>query len=66
MQELITYEDVSRISRFKIGTLRKWVQTGKIPFTKINGAIRFYPAEIAKWMAEKARDFKPCEKKGNA
>jgi hypothetical protein len=39
------------------------VQTGKMPFTKINGAIRFYPAEIVKWMAEKAKDFNPGEKK---
>jgi hypothetical protein len=51
MQELMTYEDVSRITRFKINTLRKWVQLRKIPFVKINGAIRFNPEEIRAWTA---------------
>jgi hypothetical protein len=49
MQELMTYEDVSRISKFKISTLRKWVQLRKIPFVKINGAIRFNPEAIRMW-----------------
>jgi hypothetical protein len=51
MQELLTYEDVSRITKFKISTLRKWVQLHKIPFSKINGAIRFDPEEIRAWVA---------------
>jgi hypothetical protein len=51
MQELMTYEDVSRFSKFKISTLRKWVQLRKIPFVKINGAIRFNPEAIRAWAA---------------
>jgi hypothetical protein len=51
MQELMTYEDVSRLSKFKISTLRKWVQLRKIPFVKINGAIRFEPEAIRLWAA---------------
>jgi hypothetical protein len=51
MQELLTYEDVSRLSKFKISTLRKWVQLRKIPFVKINGAIRFNPEAIRAWTA---------------
>jgi hypothetical protein len=49
MQELMTYEDVARLAKFKIGTLRKWVQLRKIPFVKINGAIRFEPEAIRAW-----------------
>jgi hypothetical protein len=49
MQELMTYEDVSRLAKFKISTLRKWVQLRKIPFVKINGAIRFNPEAIRAW-----------------
>jgi hypothetical protein len=51
VQELMTYEDVSRLSKFKISTLRKWVQLRKIPFVKINGAIRFNPEAIRLWAA---------------
>jgi hypothetical protein len=51
MQELMTYEDVSRLAKFKISTLRKWVQLRKIPFVKINGAIRFNPEAIRLWAA---------------
>jgi hypothetical protein len=49
IQELMTYEDVSRISKFKIITLRKWALLRKIPFVKINGAIRFNPEAIRMW-----------------
>jgi hypothetical protein len=49
MQELMTFEDVARLSKFKISALRKWVQLRKIPFVKINGAIRFNPEAIHLW-----------------
>jgi excisionase family DNA binding protein len=51
LQELLTYEDVARITKFKISTLRKWVQLRKIPFSKINGSIRFNPDAIRTWAA---------------
>ena len=51
MQELLTYEDVSRLTKFKISTLRKWVRLGKIPFSKINGSIRFNAEELRAWAA---------------
>jgi excisionase family DNA binding protein len=51
MQELLTYEDVSRITQFKICTLRKWVQLRKIPFVKLNGSIRFNADDIRAWAA---------------
>jgi hypothetical protein len=51
IQELLTFADVSRITKIKINTLRKWVLVNKIPYTKINGAIRFFPVDIQNWMA---------------
>jgi excisionase family DNA binding protein len=51
MEELITFEDVSRITKMKINTLRKWVGQEKIPYVKVNGAIRFNPEEIKQWLA---------------
>jgi excisionase family DNA binding protein len=53
MQELLTYEDVARITKFKISTLRKWVQLRKMPFSKINGAIRFNAGAVREWMEGK-------------
>jgi excisionase family DNA binding protein len=55
MRELLTYEDVARITKFKISTLRKWVLTGKMPFLKINGAIRFTAEALQAWTAGKER-----------
>jgi excisionase family DNA binding protein len=54
MQELLTYKDVAGITKFKISTLRKWVQLRKMPFVKINGSIRFSAGAIGEWMAGKA------------
>jgi hypothetical protein len=67
MQELMTYEDVSRFSKFKINTLRKWVQLRKIPFVKINGAIRFNPEAIRAWAAgqQGAKKSGAADKTGN-
>jgi hypothetical protein len=64
MQELLTYEDVSRITKFKINTLRKWVRTRKIPFIKLNGSIRFSPEAIQVWKAGKETGGKGAEKNG--
>jgi hypothetical protein len=51
MQELMAYEDMARISKFKISTLRKRAQLRKIPFVKTNGTIRFNPEAIRAWVA---------------
>jgi excisionase family DNA binding protein len=55
VRELLTYEDVARLTKFKISTLRKWVQLRKIPFSKINGSIRFDPEELRAWAAGERR-----------
>jgi predicted DNA-binding transcriptional regulator AlpA len=56
--ELLTFEDVSRITKIKVNTLRKWVTNKQIPNVKVNGAIRFCPGEIKDWLAKKNRGIK--------
>lgn len=36
-------------------TIRKWIRTGKIPFCRLNGAIRFDINEIEQWTAKKKK-----------
>jgi predicted DNA-binding transcriptional regulator AlpA len=51
VEELITFEEVSRITKMKINTLRRWASQDKIPCRKLNGAIRFSPGEIREWLS---------------
>jgi excisionase family DNA binding protein len=49
--EYLTIFELSELTKFKVPTLRKYVLTRKIPFHKINRAIRFKPDEIQAWVA---------------
>jgi len=42
-------EEVAEHLSVSISAIRKWIRTGQIPFTRINGAIRFDIDEIQKW-----------------
>jgi excisionase family DNA binding protein len=49
--EYLTIFELSKLTKFKVPTLRKYVLTRKIPYHKINRAIRFKPDEIKAWLA---------------
>jgi excisionase family DNA binding protein len=49
--EYLTIFELSELTKFKVPTLRKYVLTRKIPFHKINRAIRFKADEIKAWLA---------------
>jgi len=51
---LWTYADVSELTRIKVGTLRKYVLTRRMPFVKLNGFVRFQPEAIRGWLEENA------------
>jgi excisionase family DNA binding protein len=54
LEELITFEEVSRVTTIKVNTLRKWVTQKKIPYVKVNGAVRFNAEEIKTWLESQA------------
>jgi len=51
--ELLTADEVAAMLRIKPATIRKWRAERRIPFVKLNGAVRFKRADIEKWIDER-------------
>ncbi len=50
-RQLLTYDDVSKWLRVKIGTLYSWVSRGRIPFIRLGDrVVRFDADVIASWV----------------
>ena len=52
MDKLLTIDQLSDILQVKKNTIYSWTFTRKIPFVKINGALRFKEKAITKWIDE--------------
>jgi excisionase family DNA binding protein len=50
-------EEVADYLGFSVSGIRKWVRSGRIPFTRLNGGIRFDMQEIEKWASRNRRNF---------
>ena len=50
MDSLLTAEQVAKVLNCKVKTVYAWAENGKIPSLKINGLLRFVPAEILEWI----------------
>jgi len=50
MEKLLTVKDLSSYLNIHPNTIYKWKDQGKIPYSKINGQIRFIKDEIDKWL----------------
>lgn len=48
--KLIGVKEVSTMLSVKLSTLYQWAELGQIPCVKINGALRFDPDDINKWI----------------
>ncbi|MCL4321839.1 MAG: helix-turn-helix domain-containing protein [Deltaproteobacteria bacterium] len=51
MLKLIDIKALSEILSVKSSTLYQWVELGKIPHYKLNGAVRFNHSEILDWLS---------------
>lgn len=51
MLKLIDIKTLSEVLSVKPSTLYQWVELGKIPYYKLNGAIRFNESEISGWLS---------------
>ena len=51
MTKLIDIKTLSQSLSVKASTLYQWVELGKIPHYKLNGAIRFNESEISGWVS---------------
>ncbi|AEF80532.1 helix-turn-helix domain-containing protein [Leadbettera azotonutricia] len=55
IEDLMTIQDVARITQFKVCTIRKFVLKDTIPYIKVGGGLRFRPSEIAAWINGSAK-----------
>jgi excisionase family DNA binding protein len=57
MEKLICPKEAAEMLGIKPDTLYRWTAERRIPFLKIEGAIRFRPSALADWI--RAREFSP-------
>ena len=50
MEEYLTIFEVAQMTKYTVGTLRKFVQKRRIPFHKWGRSVRFGLTEIELWM----------------
>jgi excisionase family DNA binding protein len=48
----VTVKELAVVLCVSEKTVRDWIWKEKVPFERMNGAIRFNPLRIAKWLAE--------------
>ncbi|MCB9719926.1 MAG: helix-turn-helix domain-containing protein [Candidatus Omnitrophica bacterium] len=48
-RRFLSVEDVAEYLGVSQSAIRKWIRTGQIPFSRLNGAIRFDIEEIHEW-----------------
>lgn len=51
-EALWTVDDVANYCQVSVHTVRKWREHSKIPSLKINGVVRFVPADVRAWAAQ--------------
>jgi len=56
--EVMSYKELSAYLKLSPDTLRHKVMQGKIPFFKIDGAVRFSKKDIDAWLEEHCRKTK--------
>ena len=52
MDKLLTIEQLAATLQVKKATIYSWTFTRKIPFVKVNGALRFKEKAITNWIDE--------------
>jgi len=55
MDKLLTINQLSELLQVKKNTIYSWTFTRKIPFVKINGALRFKEKVISRWIDEQEK-----------
>ena len=53
---LLTVCDVASLLRVSRGTVYSWVNSGKIPYSRINSVVRFSSIRLEAWLEERERE----------
>lgn len=52
-RRFLSVNEVAEYLGLSQSAIRKWIRTGQIPFSRINGAIRFDIQKINEWTASR-------------
>ena len=66
MEKLIGPKEAAEVLGIKPDTLYKWTADRKIPFLKIEGAVRFRPSALQEWIREREYSATSQESRANA
>jgi excisionase family DNA binding protein len=55
MERLLNAKELAQLWVVKVPTVYTWVSQRRIPFQKINGALRFSPSALSRWLAIQTR-----------
>jgi excisionase family DNA binding protein len=64
VEEYLTIFEVARITRYAVGTLRKFVLRRKVPFHKWGRSLRFRRSELELWMKSGGPEAAPLPGEG--
>lgn len=59
MEPLLTVSDVAALLRVSRATAYNWVNSERIPYSRINNAVRFRSSRLEAWLAEHERGPQP-------
>ena len=48
--KLVGVKEISELLGIKLSTIYQWAELRQIPHIKLNGSLRFDPADIEKWV----------------
>lgn len=54
MSKLMTTDEVAEMLQVSSGTVRNWVSANKIPFVKVNAAVRFERSQLEAWIQKRS------------
>ena len=53
LQELLAVEDVARILKLKVSTVRAYAERGSLPCVRLGNRLRFLPSDVGLWIAQR-------------
>lgn len=55
MSDMLTEKEVAAQLKVSPATVRRWRRSGKLPFVKLGRLVRFFPAAVEAFVAERTQ-----------
>jgi excisionase family DNA binding protein len=53
LQDLLTPEDVARMLKVKLSTVRAYAERGSLPCVRVGNRLRFLPSDVSSWIEQR-------------